>query len=241
MSKYPGFSNYAFVNNCPLIFVDPDGRDIIPYHVTGQNNEGTMIYKVGELSPKMESVMRKMLMTPEGIAFLSQFAKAGDQIAGVTFKVDGKYSNHTLLLQDYSLENYEGNIPKGDEGHFSSSYNEKEGKIEFTLAIYTGGLTEAEVAATYTHESQLHGKTHVENFVKAAQTEGKKGYDKAAAKEHKINPNGNQDHNDLEKKDLQSPAYKNYLKQKKQVLEIQPNYKPGFDSMEPKETPKKDN
>src|SRR5690625_3213593 len=33
-SKYPGISTYAFVANSPMMFVDPDGREIIPVHGT---------------------------------------------------------------------------------------------------------------------------------------------------------------------------------------------------------------
>ena len=37
--KYPGVSPYVYCLNNPLIYVDPDGRDIIPVHGTWSNNK----------------------------------------------------------------------------------------------------------------------------------------------------------------------------------------------------------
>ncbi|WP_159190589.1 hypothetical protein, partial [Klebsiella pneumoniae] len=74
----------------PLLFVDVDGKDIILYNAYAiDKSTGQLIYKFNEVSKKLENVLKEILKTPKGYAFLSQFAKKGQTIAGVTFNETG--------------------------------------------------------------------------------------------------------------------------------------------------------
>jgi len=229
-SKYPEYSPYQFASNSPIFIVDADGNDIYPYHITGTDEAGRAKYTAGQVSGKTEAVIKNMLKTPEGMEFLSQFAKKGQTIAGYTFKENGALSNHDLSIFDYSLENMEGNVPSNLEGSFGAEYNADKKNLNFKLSLITLGESEADIAETYTHESKLHGG-QVKKYTDAFKAGGKQGFDKAKeAVKKEGNANGEKDHQDLKNQNTKSPAYNSYTKQKDQVLKVKPDYKKGYDN-----------
>jgi hypothetical protein len=224
IKKYPWMSSYAVFGNNPLKYADWDGRDIHPYLITGQDESGKMIYTYGKLSTKLENVIRDILKTPEGYAFLSQFARAGQTIAGYTFKETGKLADHDFFIYDY---NY--NTPTTVLGQFGVDYNNKKNNLSFEIKILDTYREEFSIAETWVHETMLHGKRMVKEAIRAFDKGGKKEFEMWLKKEGETNPYGKKDHEAFDKKDLNSETYKNYVKQKEELLKVKPEYKKGFD------------
>ncbi len=108
IKKYPSLSSYVVFANSPIIFVDPDGRDVIlTSHICQSNCDKNNLNDVqtwndisGLTNQNTISAMKAFLSTPEGYNFVSQYAKAGTDILGFAFTKDGALSNHDLVFND---------------------------------------------------------------------------------------------------------------------------------------------
>jgi hypothetical protein len=162
------------------------------------------------------------MKTDKGLAYLSQFAKKGQTIAGHTFKEDGKLSDHDLQILDVSLENYDEIYPTTVKGLFSANYNSEKNNITFTLKLMSQGADKYSVGETFTHESMLHGgmiKLLVDGFTKG----GKEGFETAQDKGIKDNPAGVRDHEGMKNKDLKT-TFKDYKELRDQLFKVNRMY-----------------
>lgn len=223
-AKYPQWSPYSAFSGNPIWHVDIDGREVFLYHAVNHEPSGKTVYKSGEVSQKTDAVLRDMLKTPTGLAFVSQFAKAGQTIAGHTFKESGALVEHDLVITDFSYEESDLNIPTNVAGDIGASYNETKDNLRFDLRLITKGESQESIAETYNHESQLHGDM-VEKFTDAFNKGGKAGFEKTKVEENMVNPRGARDHSDLQNKNTKSPAYQKYIKQKNELIKVDPKYK----------------
>ncbi|CAF3303902.1 unnamed protein product [Rotaria socialis] len=225
--EYPNISPYSFVLNNPILLIDPDGKDVKLYHITGSNDNGKMVYTKDEVSQKTESVLRDIIKTHSGLNFLSQFAKKGQTIGGYTFKADGVNSKHDLNIYDYSYEN-ETNTGTNTRGLFGATSEAKQNKIVFELSLFSRYADKEEVGETYTHETQLHGKKIVENVIKEYNTNGSIGAKKEIDRERDANPNGNKEHDALNNKNKNNVGVRNYNQQAKELINVDKKYEKTF-------------
>jgi hypothetical protein len=200
MEGYP----YAYCLNNPVRFIDPDGRDIKLYNIIKLDNNGNSVV-TGGVSSTTNAALKDLVSTKEGKSFFAQFAKSGDVVGGYTFMEDGKLSNVTLNLWDYSYE--KGEMPSYAQPN-SGSIGVSEDKV--TLKVVSAYSDKAEVGETLTHETQVHGyKVSDRINGKSTTTES-------------------QDHKALKNQDTKHQGYKQYKSTQEQLQNIDEKYKKAF-------------
>jgi RHS repeat-associated protein len=228
--KYPELTSYHYAADNPIKFIDPDGQDIIQFHAVNMNSEGSKAlgYK-DELSANTSKAVMALLATKQGYAFFAQFAKKGDKLGSITFNYDGEFSNHDLVINDYSFESYDDNIATDNEANFGATYNSEKNNLKFKLNLMSRDKSTGVLTEELTHETQLHG-WQVEEYGNAFNKGGKTGYEKAYKNAEKNgNEMGQKDHQALKNKDFSNNSYKRYQKMMGGVLKNHPDFKDEYD------------
>ena len=164
--KYPSISPYVYVANNPMVYVDPDGRDIVPYFVNSLKNDGSFRATKGYLSSNFYKAMVDYGKTEQGEKFLLQFLKKDQSFAGVTATADGIYHNQTLNIIDLRLKD-ESEAPSREILHYQPMENllmdipDLElmgGKLNVDIMMNTFGDSDhGFLTETFGHETLLHG------------------------------------------------------------------------------------
>lgn len=151
--KYHNISLYAYVNNNPLMFIDPKGEEIDFSWIYSKNAQGNYV------NQSLVDAFEFFAGSEEGRKFLADYAKKGQTIGGYTFKENGKYHNKKMDLV------YKANDNRNrDAGARSVMEN---GRFVSTIFLSkNGGLTERHLE-DMAHESFIHvrldGKDYYDN------------------------------------------------------------------------------
>ena len=217
-------SQYVYALNNPIKFIDPDGNEVKLINAVNIDNNGNYVYESG-VSSKTQNVLTNVVQTEEGRNYIGQFAKAGQVIGGYKFESDGKYSDHDLIIQDFSLEKYTGDQnPITFEGYNITRLNEKEGKVETFIQLNSSSQSEGALAETATEEMQLHGFRDKKN-IDAYKSGGKDGFNKS----HDEDPGWKKDHQAFNKSDTKHEGFVKYQKMRDELIKVCQKYQQSFD------------
>jgi len=112
--KYPNISLYTYVNNNPMMFIDPKGEEIDFSWIYSKNTQGNYV------NQSLVDAFEFFAASDEGRKFLADYAKKGQTIGGYTFKENGKYHNKggNLLFKGFDKVTHADALT-------SSKYNDK--------------------------------------------------------------------------------------------------------------------
>ncbi|UFH42349.1 RHS repeat-associated core domain-containing protein [Flavobacterium cupriresistens] len=221
--KYAGVSSYAYVLNNPIIFIDPDGRDVLPWYVRSVLPNGTGKFEYQLSTRHLINAMKDFMKTSYGGNFISQFMKKNQNAYGYTAKNDGKYSKHDLNIVNVNIENAKD---KGAymtaEGSFDVIEKSK-GVLSFTMYINEAG-DKAGNGETIAHEAGLHG-FKVDEIIKVYNEAGMDAVEKLRAN----NSGGSRDHAAIKKNDMTHGGVKIYHQVENELIKLDPTYKKTFE------------
>ncbi|NBL63680.1 hypothetical protein GV828_00540 [Flavobacterium sp. NST-5] len=218
--KYPSWNPYNYCMQNPVNLVDPDGRDVVPWHISKRKHATKGYHAYSFLQ-----AMKEFTKTSYGGGFIKEFLKKDQSIYGVEAQKNGKFSDAILNVYDVKIKNLQeqtvfmGGI--GAEGITRFSIN-NEGKLVVDLFI-DSHTSYSEQVETITHELAVHAEK-VDYITKVIEQ-----YGVEKAKEYfRLGNITDKDHEALNKNDQSHEGVKQYNNVRRE-LSSNPEIKKAFD------------
>lgn len=174
--RYPTWSPYSAFANNPLVFVDPDGRDVIPTSKLKSNTSMSSFFEVASQNSVFRNVMKSFYDNHNHVwVHVDQLKKSDGTPSGfrnvartqsnyTSSNPVGKYGQHRIVINSDVL-NKSGNIGidqtflfmalvhEGDHARMFERYKQSGG----TFADYPGHADYNAATTTEGHHSQMAG------------------------------------------------------------------------------------
>ena len=212
--KYSSVSPYVYCLQNPILYVDPDGRDVVAWLVQHMRvgNKLTPISNRNILTGASASTMRDIMKTKVGSNYISQFMKKGDEFYGYKAEKEGKYSNVVLNITEYSLQGEDKRL-YGTLGFAErdgvTNVNDVDGVL--TINIFFRGIA----TENLTHELFVHNAGQIDDIVN---TYKNKGIDAVNA----MLNSADLDHKALKTLDAKHEGTKMYMNMFQDLLNVAP-------------------
>lgn len=151
--KYYPISPNAYVANNPMIFIDPDGREI---------DISELYRKKGGryLHETQIKAFEAFANTEGGKAELAKYAKEGQIIAGIIFEGDGDYH---IAGVDISFTGSTGITDQFRNGEAGAEVDQESSRLKISIRTNPNDDIGSGVE-TMTHEMIIHGRQYVRDF-----------------------------------------------------------------------------